>query len=138
MTTPFTANALDSEKIGQNLGTKIAQYVGVASPLENRDQNRNDQYRNDRNRDSRPERLRQRQFAVYYRNRGDSLSEMLCLRQATPTPTAMDFRGEPRQSSRCSTFCQPTGAAWLYNLRSSQSRSQSWQSGLVSASEGVG
>jgi energy-converting hydrogenase Eha subunit C len=38
---PFTAQALDSAKIGQNLDREpnmsIAQYVGEASPLENRD-----------------------------------------------------------------------------------------------------
>jgi hypothetical protein len=44
VTTPFTAQALDSEK--------IAQY------------NRDNQYRDNRNRD--------RQFSVYYRSRGDS------------------------------------------------------------------
>ncbi|WP_310489916.1 hypothetical protein [Chamaesiphon sp. VAR_69_metabat_338] len=68
VTTPFTTHALDSEKIGQNLGTRIAQYVGVASPLENRDQNRDDQYRDDQYRRNQ---YRDRQFAVYYRNRGD-------------------------------------------------------------------
>ena len=56
-TTPFTAHALDSEKIGQNLNREpnmlLAQYVGVASPLENRYPNRD------------------RQFSVYYRNRRD-------------------------------------------------------------------
>jgi hypothetical protein len=49
VTTPFTAQALDSGKIGQNLdletNMEIAQY--------NRNQNRD------------------RQFSVYYRNRGD-------------------------------------------------------------------
>jgi hypothetical protein len=66
VTTPFTAHALDSEKIGQNLdrepnmslaeplGTRIAQY--------DRDQYRDNQYRRNRYRD--------RQFSVYYRNRG--------------------------------------------------------------------
>jgi hypothetical protein len=73
VTTPLTAQALDSEKIGQNLDShseqlsqrepnmSLAQYVGEASPLENRDQYRNNQYR--RNQD--------RQFSVYYRNRGN-------------------------------------------------------------------
>ncbi len=61
VTTPFTAQALDSEKIGQNLDRdmSIAQYVGEASPLENRDRYRDYQYGDDR------------QFSVYYRNRGD-------------------------------------------------------------------
>jgi hypothetical protein len=104
VTTPFTAQAIDSEKIGQNLdrppnmslaeplGTRIAQYVGVASPLENRDRNRNDQNRDNRNRDNQDrdnegrsyqsgdspgERLRQRLFVVYYRNHDDSRSERL-------------------------------------------------------------
>jgi hypothetical protein len=62
VTTPFTAQAVDSEKIGQNLDQEpnmsIAQY--------NRDQ-----YRDDRYRDSRSERLRQRPFVVYYRSRDD-------------------------------------------------------------------
>jgi hypothetical protein len=65
VTTPFTAQALDSEKIGQNLDShserlrqrepnmSLAQY--------DRDQYRNNQYR--RNQD--------RQFSVYYRNRND-------------------------------------------------------------------
>ena len=57
VTTPLTAQALDSEKIGQNLDREpnmsIAQY--------DRDQYRNNQYR--RNQD--------RQFSVYYRNRGN-------------------------------------------------------------------
>ena len=76
VTTPFTAHALDSEK--------IAQY--------DRDQNRNDQNRDNQNRDeqyrdsegrpyqtddSRSERLRQRLFVVYYRNHDDSRSERL-------------------------------------------------------------
>jgi hypothetical protein len=62
VTTPFTAQAVDSEKIGQNLDQEpnmsIAQY--------NRDRYRDDQYR-----DSRSERLRQRLFVVYYRSRDD-------------------------------------------------------------------
>jgi hypothetical protein len=62
VTMPFTAQALDSEKIGQNLDREpnmsIAQY--------NRDR-----YRDDRYRDSRSERLRQRPFVVYYRSRDD-------------------------------------------------------------------
>jgi hypothetical protein len=61
VTTPFTAHALDSEKIGQILDLEpnmsLAQY--------NRNQNRD------------------RQFSVYYRNRGDSLSERLRQRQWT-------------------------------------------------------
>ena len=64
VTTPFTAQALDSEKIGQNLDShserlrqrepnmSLAQY--------DRDQYRNNQYRRNQNRD--------RQFTVYYRN----------------------------------------------------------------------
>jgi uncharacterized protein YxeA len=83
-TTPFTAHALDSDK--------IAQYVGEASPLENRDQNRNDHNRDNQDRDnqdrdnegrrdqsgdSRSERLRQRLFVVYYRSQDDSRSERL-------------------------------------------------------------
>jgi Ni/Co efflux regulator RcnB len=71
-TTPFTAQALDLDK--------IAQYVGEASPLENRDQNRNDRNRNDRNRDNqnrdeqyrdsegRPYQSGDRLFVVYYRS----------------------------------------------------------------------
>jgi hypothetical protein len=59
VTTPFTAHALDSEKTRRNLdqepNTLIAQY--------GRDQNRDDRYRPNQNRD--------RQFSVYYRNRGD-------------------------------------------------------------------
>jgi hypothetical protein len=59
VTTPFTAHALDSGKIGQNLDREpnmsLAQY--------DRDQNRDNQYRRNQNRD--------RQFSVYYRNRGD-------------------------------------------------------------------
>jgi hypothetical protein len=62
VTTPFTSQAVDSEKIGQNLDQEpnmsIAQY--------NRDRYRDDQYR-----DSRSERLRQRLFVVYYRSRDD-------------------------------------------------------------------
>jgi hypothetical protein len=62
VTMPFTAQAVDSEKIGQNLDREpnmsIAQY--------NRDR-----YRDDRYRDSRSERLRQRPFVVYYRSRDD-------------------------------------------------------------------
>jgi hypothetical protein len=58
-TTPFTAHAIDSEKIDQNLDLEpnisLAQY--------DRDQNRDNQYRRNQNRD--------RQFSVYYRNRGD-------------------------------------------------------------------
>jgi hypothetical protein len=59
---PFTAQALDSEKIGRNLDREpnmsIAQY----------DRDRDDRYRNDRYRDNR---YRARQFVVYYRSRDD-------------------------------------------------------------------
>jgi hypothetical protein len=65
VTTPLTAQALDSEK--------IAQYVGEASPLENRDRYRDNQYPNNQNRDYQYDRnqYRDRQFSVYYRNRND-------------------------------------------------------------------
>jgi Ni/Co efflux regulator RcnB len=70
VTTPLTAQALDSEK--------IAQYVGEASPLENRDQNRNDRDRNGRDREEqhhdsedRPYRTGDRLFVVYYRSSDD-------------------------------------------------------------------
>jgi hypothetical protein len=76
VTTPFTAHALDSEK--------IAQYVGEASPLENRDQNRNDQDRDNQNRDNRDRdnegrdtQSCDRLFIVYYRSDDDSRSERL-------------------------------------------------------------
>jgi hypothetical protein len=49
VTTPFTAHALDSEKIGQNLDLETNMEIA--------------QYRRNQNRD--------RQFTVYYRNRGD-------------------------------------------------------------------
>jgi hypothetical protein len=49
VTTPFTAHALDSEKVGQNLN--LETNVEIA------------QYRRNQNRD--------RQFSVYYRNRND-------------------------------------------------------------------
>jgi hypothetical protein len=59
VTAPIQAHALDSDK--------IAQY--------NRDRYPNNQYPNNQNRD--------RQFSVYYRNRGDSRSERLRQRQWT-------------------------------------------------------
>jgi hypothetical protein len=59
VTMPFTAQALDSEKIGQNLDREpnmsIAQY---------------DRDRDDRDRD-RHDRYRNRPFVVYYRSRDD-------------------------------------------------------------------
>jgi hypothetical protein len=67
VTTPFTAQALDSDKIDQNkpearqreqkpvVDTKIAQYDGY--------QNSDDQYRRDRNRE-----IRQREFSGFSRN----------------------------------------------------------------------
>ncbi len=67
VTTPFAAQALDSEKIAQNkpearqreqkplVNTKIAQYE--------RDQNSDDQYRRDRNRE-----VRRREFSGFSRN----------------------------------------------------------------------
>jgi hypothetical protein len=71
VTTPFTAHALDSEKIGQNLGREpnmsLAQYVGEASPLENRDRYRDNQYRDYQYGDDR----RNRPFVVYYRSSDD-------------------------------------------------------------------
>ncbi|WP_309744358.1 hypothetical protein [Chamaesiphon sp. OTE_20_metabat_361] len=88
VTTPLTAQALDSDK--------IAQYVGVASPLENRDyqypnnRNRDYQYRNNRNRD--------RQFSVYYRNRNDSPGERLRQRQWT-LESNYDNRRDARQAA---------------------------------------
>ncbi|WP_310426082.1 hypothetical protein [Chamaesiphon sp. VAR_48_metabat_135_sub] len=57
VTTPFTAQALDSEKISQNLD--LGTNMEIA------------QYRRNQNRDSRSERLRQRQFSVYYRSPRD-------------------------------------------------------------------
>jgi hypothetical protein len=70
VTTPFVAQALASEKIGQNLGTRIAQY--------DRGQNRNDQNRNNQDRDN-PDRdnegrryqVGDRLYVVYYRNQDD-------------------------------------------------------------------
>ncbi len=68
VTTPFTAQALDAEKIGQNklearqreqkpvVDTKIAQY--------DRDQNSDNQYLRDQNRE-----LRRREFSTYSRSR---------------------------------------------------------------------
>lgn len=53
VTMPFTAQALDSDKIAQY--DRDNQYPN--------NQNRDYQYRNNRNRD--------RQFSVYYRNRND-------------------------------------------------------------------
>ena len=69
VTTPFTAHALDSEKISQNLDREpnmsLAQY--------DRDQDRDNQYRNNQDRDYqyRRNQNQDRQFSVYYRNRGD-------------------------------------------------------------------
>jgi hypothetical protein len=63
VTMPFTAQALDSEKIGQNPdrdpNMSIAQY--------DRDRDRDNRYR-DRDRD---DRYRDRPFVVYYRSRDD-------------------------------------------------------------------
>jgi hypothetical protein len=58
VTTPFTAHALDSKKIGQNLD--LEPNMSLAEPLLDA---RIAQYRRNQNRD--------RQFTVYYRNRGD-------------------------------------------------------------------
>jgi hypothetical protein len=66
VTTPFTAHALDSEKIGQNLDRDREPNMSLAEPRGTTIA----QYRN-QNRDSPGERLRQRQFSVYYRSRGD-------------------------------------------------------------------
>jgi hypothetical protein len=77
VTTPLTAHALDSEKIAQY---DRDQYRDNQYP---NNQNRDYQYDRNRNRDSPGERLRQRQFSVYYRNRNDSLSERLRQRQWT-------------------------------------------------------
>ena len=77
VTNPFTAHALDSEKIGQNLNREpnmsLAQYDRdqYRDNQYRDDQYRDNQYRRNQNRDSRSERLRQRQFSVYYRNRND-------------------------------------------------------------------
>jgi hypothetical protein len=65
VTTPLTAQALDSEKIGQNLDSHSEQLSqrepNMSLAQYDRDQYRNNQYR--RNQD--------RQFSVYYRNRGN-------------------------------------------------------------------
>jgi hypothetical protein len=62
VTMPFTAQALDSEKMGQNLDREpnmsIAQY----------DRDRDDRYRDDR---YRGDRSPYRVFVVYYRSRDD-------------------------------------------------------------------
>jgi hypothetical protein len=64
VTTPFTAHALDSEKIGQNLDREPNMSLAQYDRDQYRDnQNRDYQYDRNRNRD--------RQFAVYYRNRND-------------------------------------------------------------------
>ncbi len=70
VTTPFMAHALDSEKIGQNLDRDREPNMSLAEPRGTTIA----QYRN-QNRD--------RQFSVYYRNRGDSRSERLRQRQWT-------------------------------------------------------
>jgi hypothetical protein len=57
VTMPFTAQAVDLEKIGQNLDREPNMSIA--------------QYNRDRYRDSRSERLRQRPFVVYYRSRDD-------------------------------------------------------------------
>jgi len=61
---PFTAQALDSEKIGQNLDREpnmsIAQY--------DRDRYRDDRYRDNQYRDNQH---RDQPFVVYYRSRDD-------------------------------------------------------------------
>jgi hypothetical protein len=64
VTTPFTAQALDSEKIGQNLDRETNMSLAQYDRDQYRDnQNRDYQYDRNRNRD--------RQFSVYYRNRND-------------------------------------------------------------------
>jgi hypothetical protein len=64
VTMPFTAQALDSEKIGQNLDREpnmsIAQY--------DRDGDRDDRYRDNQYRDNQH---RDQPFVVYYRSRDD-------------------------------------------------------------------
>jgi hypothetical protein len=78
---PMSANALEPQVVSQNphgeANLLIAQYP------RDQDYNRDQNYRRNQNRDSRSERLRQRQFSVYYRNRGDSRSERLRQRQWT-------------------------------------------------------
>ena len=59
VTMPFTAQALDSEKIGQNLD----QDPNMSIDQYDRDRYRDDRYRDDRYRD--------RPFVVYYRSRDD-------------------------------------------------------------------
>jgi hypothetical protein len=59
VTTPFSAHALDSGKIGQNLDLDPKMSLALAEPLLDA---RIAQYRRNQNRD--------RQFSVYYRNRG--------------------------------------------------------------------
>jgi hypothetical protein len=68
VTMPFTAQALDSAKIGQNLDREpnmsIAQY--------DRDRYRDDRYRDDRDRDYEyGDDRRERPFVVYYRSSDD-------------------------------------------------------------------
>ncbi len=63
VTTPFTAQALDSEKIGQNLEREPNMSLPQQKPLLDArigQYNRDNQYRRNQNRD--------RQFSVYYRN----------------------------------------------------------------------
>ena len=62
-TIPMSAKALDPQVVSQNLHGETNLLIA---------QNRRDQnYDRERNRDSRSERLRQRQFSVYYRNSND-------------------------------------------------------------------
>jgi hypothetical protein len=79
-TTPFTAQAIDSEKIGHNLDLEtnmsLAQY--------DRDQNRDNQNRRNQNRD--------RQFNVYYRSSND--------RQWTLEGSHTDRRDAQRAANR--------------------------------------
>jgi hypothetical protein len=67
---PFTAQALDSEKIGRNLDREpnmsIAQYDRDRDDRYRDDRYRDNRYRDDRYRDNR---YRERQFVVYYRSR---------------------------------------------------------------------
>jgi hypothetical protein len=84
---PMSAKALSPQQVvSQNLHGETNQLIA--------------QDRRNQNRDSRSERLRQRQFTVYYRNRGDSRSERLRQRQWTREDSHTDRREAQRAADK--------------------------------------
>ncbi|WP_310486427.1 hypothetical protein [Chamaesiphon sp. VAR_69_metabat_338] len=98
VTTPFTAQALNSKKISPNLDLEPSMLLAQYDRDQNRDnQNRDNRDRDNRDRDSQDSRYRNRAFSVSYRSSDDKRwifdSVHYSLRDARRAANRLERRG---------------------------------------------